>query len=230
MDLPGQTRLVDDVPRVLRSSYAAFVTLAGQVDDATSWAPTACEGWAVRDLLFHWLGDCRRALVALHTPTAQPPDRDAATYWTDWAPDPVAAANGRRFTRVVASMFLDPAQLVDVVAETAAAVVHASETLPLDRNVETQGHVLRADHLIGTLAVEATIHHLDALGGVPDAQPPSRDGLGYVRVVLDTLLGRAVPVAWSDEHYARAATGRVPLTGDERTALGADADRLPLFS
>jgi hypothetical protein len=44
------------------------------------------------------------------------------------------------------------------------------------------------------------------------------------------LLGRPVPVDWSDEHYARAATGRAPLSAAERLALGADADRLPLFS
>ncbi|WP_328564247.1 hypothetical protein [Streptomyces coelicoflavus] len=42
--------------------------------------------------------------------------------------------------------------------------------------------------------------------------------------------GRPVPCDWGDEHYARAATGRTPLTAAERQALGADAARFPLFS
>lgn len=65
---------------------------------------------------------------------------------------------------------------------------------------------------------------------LPEAPGPSPTALASVRATLDGLLGHPVPVDWSDEHYARAATGRVSLTEAERLALGADADRFPLFS
>lgn len=215
---------------VLRAAYEAFAAVVRPLGDKESWRPTGCEGWAVRDLVFHCAGDAQRALVALHTPASGPPDRDAVSYWRDWAPDPVGAANGRRFNRVSASMFLDFRQLRDLYLETAAATVHAAAGTRPDLRVATQGHVLTARDLVHTLVVEATVHHLDLVIDLPDAPGPSPAGLAAVRATLDGLLGRPLPLDWSDEHYARAATGRTPLTDPERRALGADADRFPLFS
>jgi hypothetical protein len=214
----------------LDASYDALRTTVRALDDSGSWLPTACEGWSARDLVVHCLEDARRALVALHTPATQAPDRDGITYWKDWAPDPVGAANGRRFTRVVASMFLQWPQLQELFLETTAAVASAARGAAPDLCVATQGHRLYAHDLLRTLAVEATVHHLDLTAYAADAPPPSTLGLAEVRRTLDGLLGRPVPVDWDDEHYARAATGRLPLTEEERAALGSDADRIPLFS
>ncbi|MDH6565786.1 uncharacterized protein (TIGR03083 family) [Streptomyces sp. SAI-208] len=215
---------------VLRAAYGAFAAVVRPLGDEESWLPTGCAGWAVRDLVFHCAGDAQRALVALHTPAAGPADRDAVTYWRDWAPDPVGAAHGRRWNRVSASMFLDFGRLRELYLETAAATVNAAADARPDLRVSTQGHVLTAGDLVLTLAVEATIHHLDLVTDLPGAAGPSPVGLAAVRATLDGLLGRPVPLDWSDEHYARAATGRTPLTDAERLALGADADRFPLFS
>ncbi|NUS75408.1 MAG: hypothetical protein HOV70_04310 [Streptomyces sp.] len=215
---------------VLRAAYTAFAEVVRPLGDEESWRSTGCTGWAVRDLILHCVADCQRALVALHTPAAGPADRDAVTYWRDWRPDPVGAANGRRWIRVGASMFLDFGQLRELYLETAAATVTAAAATAPDRLVATQGHVLTAGDLMTTLAVEAAIHHLDLVVELPDAPGPSPAGLAAVRATLDGLLGRPVPLAWSDEHYARAATGRVPLTEAERRSLGADAERVPLFS
>ncbi|WP_234342934.1 maleylpyruvate isomerase N-terminal domain-containing protein [Streptomyces fulvoviolaceus] len=187
-------------------------------------------GLGVRDLVFHCVGDAQRALVALHTPAPGPPDRDAVSHWRDWEPNPVGAANGRRWIRVSAGMFLDVGQLRELYLETAAATVSAAAaTRPADL-VATQGHVLTAGDLMLTLAVEASIHHLDPVTELPAAPGPSPTALAPVRVTLDGLLGRPVPLGWSDEYYARATTGRVPFTEAERRAPGADADRFPLFS
>lgn len=222
---------VPDAPRVavLRETYGTLAAVVESRGEEESWLPTACTGWAVRDLLFHCLTDAQRALVALHSPAPAPPDRDAVTYWLDWAPDPVGAANGRRRVRVTASMFLDFRQLRGLFLETAAATVTAAAAADLARPVSTQGHVLTAGDLVTTLVVEAAIHHVDLVRDLPDAPGPAPAGLAVVRETLDGLLGRPVPVDWSDEHYARAATGRAPLTPEERRALGKDAERLPLF-
>ncbi|MFF0010981.1 maleylpyruvate isomerase N-terminal domain-containing protein [Streptomyces sp. NPDC005374] len=215
---------------VLRAAYEAFAAVVRLLGDEESWRPTGCAGWAVRDLVFHCAGDAQRALVALHTPGTGPADRNSVTYWRDWAPDPVGAANGRRWNRVGASMFLDFGQLRDLYLETAAATVSAAADTRPELRVVTQGHVLTAGDLMVTLAVEATVHHLDLLTGLPEAPGPAPAGLDAVRATLDGLLGRPVPLDWSDQHYARAATGRTPLTDAERLALGADAERFPLFS
>src|SRR3954453_8133495 len=214
---------------VLRAAYEAFAVVVRPLGDEESWRPTGCTGWAVRDLVFHCAGDAQRALVALHTPAAGPPDRDAVTYWRDWAPDPVGAANGRRFNRGSASMFLDFRQLRDLYLETTAATVNAAADARPELRVATQGHVLTAGDLMLTLAAEATLPHLDLVTDLPGAAGPSTAGLAAVRAPLDGLLGRPVPLDWSDEHYARAATGRTPLTDAEGLALGPDTARFPLF-
>lgn len=215
---------------LVATSYDAFVTVLRGVDDETSWNSTGCRGWAVRDLTQHCLGDAQRALVALHSPTDQEPDRDAVSYWRGWGSDREADANGRRHTRVAASMFRDWEPLRGLHAETALAVVDAAEGPRRDQPVRTQGHVLRVDDLLSTLTVEATIHHLDLVTYLPEAAGPTADGLREVRRVIDSLLGGPAATTWSDERYARVATGRADPTDDEAEDLGALRDRLPVFA
>jgi uncharacterized protein (TIGR03083 family) len=214
---------------VLRAAYEGFAGVVGGLGDEESWLPTGCTGWAVRDLVFHCLADAQRGLVALHTPATTPPETNSVTYWSSWQPNGTGAANGRRWARVSASMFLDFAQLRELYLETAAAAVVAASAADPAQAVSTQGHVLTSADLLTTLAVEATVHHLDLVVALPAAPGPSTAGLAAVRATLDGLLGRPVPLAWSDEQYARAATGRAELTGAERAALGPDAERFPLF-
>src|SRR3954447_21561923 len=215
---------------LVRESYAALSEVLRDCGDDGSWAPTGCRGWSVRDLTFHCAADAQRALVALHTPTDEPVDRDATTYWRDWTPDPEAAARGRRFNRVGASMFLLWDQLRELYLETSAAVVHALTSTPPANRVRTQGHVLTADDLARTLCVEATLHHLDLLEGLPDAEGPAATAFQEVRRVLDALVGEQVARGWADERYARVATGRAQPTSEELAELGEVADRFPLVS
>ncbi|GHE08197.1 maleylpyruvate isomerase N-terminal domain-containing protein [Streptomyces alanosinicus] len=215
--------------RALRAAYEAASAVVAGLDDEESWLPTGCTGWAVRDLVFHCVQDAQRGLVALHTPSSEPVDRDAVTYWQDWRPNTTGAANGRRWVRVNGSMFLDFGQLRGLYLETLAAAVHAAEATDPALRVATQGHVLRAGDLLTTLAVEATVHHLDLTVRLPHTPGPAPEGLAAVRATLDGLLGRPGLPEWSDTHYAHVGTGRAPLTDTERTALGAAADRFPLF-
>ncbi|MEU0009104.1 hypothetical protein ABZ079_33830 [Streptomyces sp. NPDC006314] len=107
--------------------------------------------------------------------------------------------------------------------------MHAAHAADPTRRVATQGHVLTAGDLIATLAVEATVHHLDLTHRLPLAPAPSPEGPAAVRAALDGLFGRPAPPEWRDDHYARVGTGRTVLTDAERAALGAAADRFPLF-
>jgi hypothetical protein len=214
---------------LLEETYAGLADVLHTVDEDASWLPTGCRGWAVRDLTHHCLGDAQRALVALHRPTSEAVDRDAVGYWGDWSPDPEAAAQGRRWTRVSASMFLHWEQLRETYLETSEAVRAAARLAPADLRVRTQGHVLTASDLCSTLAVEATLHHLDLVERLPGRTVPSAAGWAEVRRVLDGLLGSSVAPGWSDERLARVATGRAAPDAAEAAELGEVLDRLPVF-
>jgi hypothetical protein len=211
-------------------AYAALLAVLHEVDDDASWLPTGCRGWAVRDLTYHLLGDAQRALVALHTPADGAADRDAVTYWSDWAPDPDGAARGRRHTRVVASLFLVWDQLRSQYVETVAAVRHAAAAADPTVRVRTQGHALTVADLLSTLCVEATLHHLDLLVALPGLPGPTAAGLAEVRRVVDGLLGEPAGESLSDERYARLATGRAMADVAERALLRDVLGQLPVFS
>ncbi|WP_424346701.1 maleylpyruvate isomerase N-terminal domain-containing protein [Kocuria sp. CH-021] len=214
---------------LVRDAFAAFGAVLDGLGDDDSWAATGCTGWSVRDLVQHCTTDALQGLVALHTPTTARPDRDAATYWTDWGGDPAAAAEQRRRARVAGSMVLDWDPVRELHREATRALVHAAEHCG-GGAVRTEGHVLRVEDLLSTLAVEATVHHLDLIRHLDGSPGPAADGLAEVRRVLTDLWEREPLGHWSDEHFARVGTGRAGLTAQERTELGAHADRLPLFS
>ena len=214
---------------LLESAYAAFEGAVGSVDEAGSWEPTACRGWSVRDLVFHVVGDAQRALVALHTPADRPADRDAATYWRGWGSDPASDAAGRRWVRVNGAMFGDWQQLQGLHRETSAAVRRAVAGSDADALVATQGHVLTVEDLASTLAVEATLHHLDLGLHLSDLPGPTPSGLAEVRRVVEALAG-PFPPALDDARVAVLATGRAEPTPAERTDLASLLAHLPVFS
>ncbi|MGY1660025.1 maleylpyruvate isomerase N-terminal domain-containing protein [Geodermatophilus sp. SYSU D00705] len=210
----------------------AYTDLAEEVRHLTAagraWTPTGCTGWVVGDLAWHLLADARRALVALNSPTGGPADTDAVSYWRGWRPPGPGDEVELRRTRAVASLMAPSADLGELYAETAAAVVVAAgRVAPTDR-VCTQGQVLTAGELLSTLVVEAAVHHLDLVLHL-DRPGPAAAPLAEVRRVLEGLLGGPLPAAWDDATAARRGTGREPLDAADRAALGTAADRFPLF-
>lgn len=212
---------------LLRAAYAPLIEFAEALDEEQGWRPTQLPGWTVRDLIYHLACDAQRALVALATPADGPADTDEVSYWSEWQPGTAGADAGRRGIRIMASAWTSVRGPAGLHAETARAVLTAAARADLDQVVRTQGRQLRVRALLHTLAVEAAVHHLDLDPVI--AGPPAADVLAAVRDVLDGLLGTRLPVDWTDARYARAGTGREPLTGDDRTRLGPLADRFPLF-
>lgn len=209
--------------QVLDSSYRALLDVLDGLDDRAGWRHTRCAGWTVRDLVHHLWSDAQRALVALHTPAAGPADVDSVSYWRPWQPGTTGAEAGRRGTRIMASAWSSVEPMAALYAETARAVLVAGRGRAGADLVGTQGHVLTVDALFRTLAVEATVHHLDLRLGTP-----SEEGIAEARQVLDGLLGRSAPVNDS-VRYVLVGTGRESPTDEEAAALGVDAKRLPLF-
>ncbi len=208
---------------VLDASYGALLPAVATLDDETGWGSTRCRAWTARDLVHHLLGDAQRALVALHTPASGEADVDAVTYWRNWQPEALGADAGRRHTRIMASAWSRMGPLAELYVETAHAVLVAARERPEAAVVSTQGHVITVGDLLSTLAVEATVHHLDLGRGAP-----SQPGLGEARRVLDGLLGRPGPVP-DDTRYVLIATGREAPSDEEQALFGGDSKRLPLF-
>jgi hypothetical protein len=62
--------------------------------------------------------------------------------------------------------------LTDGHVETNAAARRFGRQTPPDAVIATQGHALRVDGLLATLAVEAAIHHLDMIVELDRFVPP----------------------------------------------------------
>lgn len=192
--------------------------------------PTLADGWDVADLLFHQLLDAQRALIALASPTTEPADVDFVSYWRPFRPDAGDDALAHaRFVRLAATAYSSPGALVEQWSATSAAAVRAAGAADPAGRIRTQGHTLAVPDFLATLAVEATIHHLDLTAHLPEARPADPAGLALVRRTLDGLLGIPLPVAWTDEEYAVKGTGREQLSAADREAFGETADRLPLL-
>ena len=211
----------------LDAAYGGLSELMSSLDESQSWAPTRCTGWVVRDLILHLLSDAQRGLVALATPTPDGPDRDAVTYWRDAPGGPDPEYRGVRALRSMASQ-TSLHYLATAYLETAAAVRAQARHTPSDITVITQGHSLRVDDLLTTLAVEAAVHHLEMIVELA-YQGPAPAALASVRRTLDGLLGWPTPTAWSDLDWALIATGRAAPQDEHRAALGPAIRRLPLL-
>jgi uncharacterized protein (TIGR03083 family) len=217
-------RIEADRARVaMMASYQAVTDDVGKLrDNELAW-PSRCQGWSRADLLFHMLLDAQRALVTFE------PDVDFVSYWVPFRPGAEGYAGHARFVRRVASSYQSDLVIAAQWAETAAAATHAAALLPADVKVATQGHVLYAADFLATLAVEATIHHLDLAAGDKSLAGPSGPGLAVTRETLDGALGQPVPVGWNDVDYLLKATGRAELTDGDRASLGVLATRFPLL-
>ncbi|HEY1919902.1 MAG TPA: maleylpyruvate isomerase N-terminal domain-containing protein [Streptosporangiaceae bacterium] len=221
----------------LGDAYRAIGDLAGELSEADFLRPSGCLGWTVSDVLCHVLGDARRGLVALATPADTEPDVDFVSYWTPWRPggdDDLVRARGFRAVSATVSARGGPAGLVEAWQETAPAVVRLAGLAPYPV-VATQGHALTVADFACTLAVEATVHHLDMIAWLPAAPgpaalpDPAATGLALVRRTLDGLLGVNPATGWDDTAYALKGTGRKELTPQDRAILAGLADRFPLF-
>jgi Mycothiol maleylpyruvate isomerase N-terminal domain len=224
-----------EVEDAIEAGYQNVTTVADTLSGADLMLPSRCAGWAVGDVLYHQLLDARRALRTFASPSAAPPDVDDVGYWRAYSPQSgehealgsAEAAAHARYVRIVASAY-PPGALAWEWRETAAAACRAARACPHPA-VTTQGHVLTTADFIATLAVEAAVHYLDLTVGLPSAPPPDALSLALVRRVLDGLLGTPMPGGWDDRAYALKGTGRMPVTGADRSAIGPLADRLPLF-
>jgi hypothetical protein len=211
------------------AEYALLDELAASLSDEQTLLASRCRGWAVCDVLCHLDLGMVEILVALASPTDRPADTDFAAYWRDCCAPGEPDLGHARWVRLVASAYQRPGGLVRHMRLTTGAALRQAQAAPADRRLEFQGHVIDMGDFLATWVVEAAVHHLDLTVELPDAPPPVPASLQVTRETLDALLGERPPVGWDDATYALKGTGRLPLTGEERDALGPLAERFPLF-
>lgn len=219
----------DRAQLAMAASYQAVTADLEWLNEADLARPSGCLGWTRADLLYHMLLDAQWALVTVATPATGTADADFVSYWAPFRPGADGYDAHARFVRRAAAAYRSDLVIVARWKETAAAAAHAATALPADAKVATQGHVMAAGDFLATLAVEATIHHLDLVAGDQALAGPSGPGLAVTRETLDGVLGEPVPAGWDDVEYALKATGRAQLTADDRARLGALAGRFPLL-
>jgi hypothetical protein len=197
---------------------AVVVSVRGRPEDDLA-RPTRTD-WTVRELLFHQLLDAQRTLVALASPTEEPPNVDSVSYWRPFFPDSEWHAPHAEFVRVSASAYATGEALVDHFALIAGGASRAARLADPASRVQTQGHVLTVADLISTLVVEATVHLLDLTVDLPDAPAPPSGALSETRRVLMGLHGGPLPWRWGEIETVLKGTGRTPLTKRDRALLG----------
>ncbi|TCC27539.1 maleylpyruvate isomerase N-terminal domain-containing protein [Kribbella speibonae] len=230
MKAPERGALPLGLAGTLERTYGRLTDTVQGLSDADFRLETRCAGMPVGPLLVHLLYDAERALIAFASPAGVEPDRDFVTYWRDFPPEPDGDTS---FVRSVAAAYRKPGLLVQHWREVSEAAVRAASAglATKGHRVETQGHVLRATDFVATLVLEATVHHLDLIVGLPEAPEPDPEGLQVTARTLDGLFGPDAwdVIAWDTTTYILKATGRLPLDEHDLAMLGPHAHRLPLL-
>jgi hypothetical protein len=218
----------------LGASYGAITEVVESLGLADFARGTGCAGWTVDALLFHIMLDAQRALMALAAPGAGPVDTDRITYWRKYAESTRDASGAEdahaTFVTKSAAAYSDAWGLVRHWRGVSSAAVEAGLRADPRATISTQGHVMAIEDFLDTLVVEATIHHLDLVAHLPEAQRPPAGALASTRERLEALLGQPTTVDWDDTVAILRLTGRCELTASERSALGDAADRVPVLS
>jgi hypothetical protein len=220
---------VSDDVRLLGIAYGQItaVVTAPTIDLE---APTRLPAWNVCELLFHSLLDAQRVLIALATPTDDPADTDAVTYWQPSVADAdfEGDAAHARYVQRAAAAYARPQGLVRHWSDTAAAAVRAARTAAPDGRIRTQRRVLTVPGFLSTAITEAAVHYLDLTVAI-DSADCDPELLKHVRVVLDGLLGQPLPVTWSDREAVLKGTNRTRLDDGDKSSLGVHAADFPLL-
>src|SRR5690348_7609554 len=103
------------------------------------------------------------------------------SYWSPFRPGAEGYDAHARFVRRAAAAYSSDRVIMAQWKETAAAAAYAAGALPAETKIATQGHVLAAGDFLATLAVEATIHHLDLVAEDQDLAGLSGPGLAVAR-------------------------------------------------
>ncbi|TDD08440.1 maleylpyruvate isomerase [Nonomuraea deserti] len=208
-------------------SWTALRTAVADLPDEDFARPSGCAGWLVRDLACHLIIDAQDVLITLVTPADKEPTCDAVTYWKVSATPPTGDDPLDALIVRLAAAYEEPRLLKFHLDDVGSAAGRAAELADPRRRVATQDMVLTAGDYLSAYVLEWTLHHLDLIAHLPDAEEPPAEGLARAREMLEQIAGTAFPASFSDKDTLLVGTGRRAPTDAERAELGGLAARLP---
>ncbi|MGI5430434.1 maleylpyruvate isomerase N-terminal domain-containing protein [Streptomyces sp. CA-179760] len=210
-------------------SWTALRTAVADLADEDFARPSGCTGWLVRDLVCHLVIDAQDVLITLATPSDREPTRDAVTYWevADTPPtgdDPLDALTVR-----LAAAYEEPHLLKFHLDDVGSAAGRAAQLADPAGKVSTRDEVFTVSDYLSTYVMEWTLHHLDLIAHLPDAEQPPAEGLTRSRAMLEQIAEAAFPASFHDSDALLIGTGRRAPTEAEQAALGGPASKFPLY-
>jgi hypothetical protein len=183
----------------------------------------------VRDLVCHLIVDAQDVLITLATPSGREPTRDALTDWdiSDTPPtgdDPLDALTVR-----LAAAYEDPRLLKFHLDDVGSAAGRAALLADPAGRVGTRDEILTVGDFLSTYVLEWTLHHLDLIACLPDAEQPPAEGIVRSREMLEQITGSPFPSSFSDVDALLIGTGRRAPTEAEQAGLGELASKVPLY-
>ena len=214
--------------RLFLEALDAFADVVGSLDDFDLLATSRCAGWRVADVVAHVHLGLQEMVLGLVSPTDEPPDTDAASYWTTAPPSTDSSADDLdavRFVQRLASAYTRPTGVVAHLRITTDGLRRAVDAADADA-VAFQGRVLRTGDFLATWVVELAVHQLD-LGRELELPAPPAAALALARRTVEALADGDLPAAWPDELAVLIGSGRIELDDARRREAGLVADRLP---
>lgn len=210
-------------------TWAALRAAVADLPGQAFTRPSGCAGWLVRDLVCHLIIDAQDVLITLATPSAEPPTRDALTYWEVLDAPPAGDDALDALIVRLAAAYREPSLLTFHLDDLGAAAGRAAVLAPRDQCIATKGQVLTVGDYLDAYVLEWTLHHLDLVAYLPDAAAPPAAGLSRARQMVEQIAGYKIPAALSDTDALLIGTGRRSPTAAQAAALGTDGNRIPVF-
>lgn len=217
--------------QALAGELVAFMADLCSMDDADLLVPSRCLGWSRCDLAAHVHMGLQEILLGVHSPSASPPDTDAASYWRAVVPTNDSGADrldALRFAQRLALVYRRPSGLARHMEATAAPVGRAVISLA-PAVLAFQGHVMATGDFLAMWAVELCIHHLDLAPG-DGLDGPTPESLALTRSTVEALAGGPFPAGLDDSRVALIGAGRDRPTPGEVEALGSLAAAVPVIT
>ena len=223
----------------LTAQLAELVSLVGDLS-ADDWRrPTRCPGWTVAELVAHCEGMLIRLVGVNATEVGGEPEIDRVGYYRY---DPEGPREGedpaKTFSEIIRDRVIDEVggrsgnELCASLAGAVAGAVEGLRQLPDDRVIKRSGHPrMTFGEFVASRNLEFGVHTMDIADAVRREERVDPDSARVITGILDGLLGDPLPagLGWDSTAYILTGTGRRSLTADERSLLGALAERFPLL-
>jgi uncharacterized protein (TIGR03083 family) len=223
----------------LAAQFAALVSLVGDLSEGDWARTTRCPGWTVAELVAHCEGMLIRLVGANADEAGGEPEIDRVGYYRY---DPEGPREGedpdKTFSEIIRDRVIEEvggrsgAELRSSLEGAVAGAVEGVRRLPADRVIKRSGHPrMTFGEFVASRNLEFGVHTMDIAQAVGREEHVDANSARVTTGILDGLLGERLPagLGWDSTTYILAGTGRRALTPDERSQLGALAEKFPLL-